>query len=385
MNSRFWRGSSVLQCRVCPHQRDPAATGGDKQKSRKTPKKRLAAWVAPLQSSSKLTTKPVEGEEILSPHPGTDELETLSEEREDIPKIIPQGVRKRILLQKKHYRRLRMMQSTGSNTRSSTAAAGGPPLATSMRRWGTSGHHANRPDTRTDGTADADAEPEAPVGAEGNADVAAGPPDSDTLPIGAAGAALLGEGTERPETETAQARQRPADSVADDTQEDEEARNSETHTVTDAMSTEPEDEELCPNGVPSSIRLAWRRRHKRARRCGLETTIWAAEMYWIQEEEKYYMGMPWGEEASEAAIRQRDDSDSDHARTDAESTDSEDWKMISNQRHTMRGVLDFLRMRKRWRIHQRQGYRALQRRPDPADQDPAAGPSAGASARGGPP
>ena len=103
--------------------------------------------------------------------------------------------------------------------------------------------------------------------------------------------------------------------------------------------------------------------------------MWAAEMYWIQEEEKYYMGMPWGEEAADATTPQRDDPDSDHARTDAESTDSEDWKMISNQRHTMRGVLNFLRMRKRWRMHQRQGYRALQRRSDPADQDPAAGPS----------
>ena len=94
MNSRFWRGTSVLQCRVCPHQRDPAATGGDKPQGRKTSKKRLAPWRAPLQPSGKLTPKPVEGEEILSPHPDTDELETLSEEREDIPEIIPQGVRK---------------------------------------------------------------------------------------------------------------------------------------------------------------------------------------------------------------------------------------------------------------------------------------------------
>ena len=213
MNSRFWRGTSVLQCRVCPHQRDPAATGGDKPQGRKT-KKRQAPWRAPLPPSGKLTTRPVEGEEVLSPHPDTDELETLSEEREDIPEILPQGIRKRVLLQRKHYRRLRWMQLAGSNSRTDTAAAGGEPVATSMRRWGTGGHSANRTGTRADGTADADAGPEAPVGAAGNADVAAGPPESDTLPIGAAGAAQLGERTERPGAETAQAGERPADPVA---------------------------------------------------------------------------------------------------------------------------------------------------------------------------
>ena len=102
--------------------------------------------------------------------------------------------------------------------------------------------------------------------------------------------------------------------------------------------------------------------------------MWAAEMYWIREEEKYYKDIPWGEESSAATPRQQDE-ESDHARTDAESTESEDWKMLANQRRTMRGVMDFIRMRKRWRMHQRQGYRALQRRPDPEDQDPAAGPS----------
>ena len=111
-------------------------------------------------------------------------------------------------------------------------------------------------DTGAEGTADADAEPEAPIGAAGNADVAAGPPGNDTLPIGAAGTIMPGKGADQPYTQTAQVAQQPADPGADNAQGHEEAGNSETHTVTDAMSTEPEDEELCPNGVPASIRFS---------------------------------------------------------------------------------------------------------------------------------
>ena len=105
-----------------------------------------------------------------------------------------------------------------------------------------------------------------------------------------------------PGMEAEQPGQMNVDFDAEEAREEEGGVQPESHTDTDAMSTEPEDEELCPDGVPASIRMAWRRRHKRARRCGLQETVHAAEMYWRQEREKdadQLMGEGASEDASE--------------------------------------------------------------------------------------